>query len=211
MLRHRQWFTSGMSTSFSVTWDYRCPFARIAHEHVIEGLLDGADWDVTFVPFSLGQVHVEEGQPDIWETPELDTGLLALQAGVVVRDAHPDQFLQVHRAFFTARHVDGAQLREPEVVRAVLTGADVDADAVFAEIATGAPLETIRKEHEAAVANHEVWGVPTFVAGDKASFVRLMETPNGDPAVARRTIERIVDLLTGWPELNEFKHTSLSR
>ena len=24
--------------SFSVTWDYRCPFARNAHEHVVAGL-----------------------------------------------------------------------------------------------------------------------------------------------------------------------------
>ena len=105
-------FTPSMPPPFAVTWDYRCPFARIAHEHVVEALLDGADWDVTFVPFSLGQVHVEEGQPDIWETPELDTGLLALQAGVVVRDRYPDQFLAVHRALFDARHVDGAQLRD---------------------------------------------------------------------------------------------------
>jgi hypothetical protein len=207
---HRR-FNASMATPFSVTWDYRCPFARIAHEHVIEGLLDGADWEVTFIPFSLGQVHVEEGQPDIWETPDLDSGLLALQAGVVVRDAHPDRFLEVHRAFFTARHVDGAQLRDSDVVGGVLSGAGLDADSVLAEIATGSPLETVRKEHEAAAANFDVWGVPTFVAGERASFVRLMEPPDGDAAVARRTVERIVDLLTGWPELNEFKHTSLSR
>ena len=25
-------------TAFSVTWDYRCPFARNAHEHVLAGL-----------------------------------------------------------------------------------------------------------------------------------------------------------------------------
>jgi hypothetical protein len=25
------------------------------------------------------------------------------------------------------------------------------------------------------------------------------------------TIERLVDQLAGWPELNEFKHTSISR
>jgi hypothetical protein len=200
-----------MATSFSVTWDYRCPFARIAHEHVVEGLLDGADWDVTFVPFSLGQVHLEEGQPDIWETPELDSGLLALQAGVVVRDHFPDRFLAVHRGFFTARHIDGAQIREPEVVRDVLTSAGVDADDVLAEIATGTALETIRKEHEAAAADFDVWGVPTFIVGERASFVRLMAAPDGDAALARRTVERIVDLLAGWPELNEFKHTSLSR
>lgn len=32
-----------------------------------------------------------------------------------------------------------------------------------------------------------------------------------DPAASIRTVERIVDLLTGWPELNEFKHTSIPR
>ena len=200
-----------MPIAFAVTWDYRCPFARIAHEHVVEALLGGADWDVSFVPFCLGQVHVEEGQPDIWETPEVDTGLLALRAGVVVRDRFPDRFLTFHRSMFDARHLAGAQIRNEQVVRDVLTAAGVDADAVMTEIATGAPLDTVRKEHEAAVADAEVWGVPTFMAGGQAAFVRLMTTPEGDTESARRTVERIVDMLTGWPELNEFKHTSLAR
>jgi 2-hydroxychromene-2-carboxylate isomerase len=200
-----------MPLEFAVTWDYRCPFARIAHEHVLEALHGGADWDVTFVPFSLGQVHVAEGEPDIWDTPEADSGLLALQAGVVVRDHFPDQFLAAHRALFTARHVDGAAIREPDVVATILTSAGVDAEAVLAEIATGTPLETVRKEHEACAASHDVWGVPTFIAGDRAAFVRLMEVPDGDAALAQSTVERLVDMLKGWPELNEFKHTSLSR
>ena len=46
-----------MSTSFAVTWDYRCPFARNAAEHVLTALEAGADWDVTWVPFSLNQVQ----------------------------------------------------------------------------------------------------------------------------------------------------------
>jgi len=200
-----------MALTFAVTWDYRCPFARIAHDHVVEALRAGADWDVTFVPFCLGQAHIEDGQPDVWDDPEADTGLLALQAGVVVRDTYPDHFLDVHRALFDARHVDGAPLRDEAVIRSVLTGAGVDADAVLAEIATGAPLETVRKEHEAAVANNEVWGVPTFIADDRAAFVRLMATAEGDSELARHTVERIVDMLQGWPELNEFKHTSLAR
>jgi len=33
----------------------------------------------------------------------------------------------------------------------------------------------------------------------------------GDGEAATRTIERVVDLLTGFPQLNEFKHTSLKR
>jgi hypothetical protein len=42
-------------------------------------------------------------------------------------------------------------------------------------------------------------------------FVRIMDRPQGDIARATSTIERIMDLLDGWPELNEFKHTSRKR
>jgi hypothetical protein len=53
--------------------------------------------------------------------------------------------------------------------------------------------------------------VPTFVANDQAVFIRLMHRPDGDAAVAISTIERVVDLVAGWPDLNEFKHTSIAR
>ena len=198
-------------TAFSVTWDYRCPFARNAHEHVVAGLRAGADWDVTFVPFSLGQVHVAEGEPDIWLRPEADSGLLALQAGVVVRDRFPDRFLDVHEALFVLRHDAGRHLEDDAEVRAVLQQQGVDADAVFAEIGTGRPLATVRDEHTAAADDHDVWGVPTFVQGDRAVFVRLMERPRGDGDLATRTIDKVVGLLGDFPELNEFKHTSLKR
>jgi hypothetical protein len=38
-----------------------------------------------------------------------------------------------------------------------------------------------------------------------------MHRPMGDAAVARRTIERALELVTGWPDLNEFKHTKIPR
>jgi hypothetical protein len=57
--------------------------------------------------------------------------------------------------------------------------------------------------------DHDVWGVPTFISGDRAAFVRLMEAP-GDGPDAITSVERIVTMLAGWPTLNEFKHTSLS-
>ncbi|MGH9185636.1 MAG: DsbA family protein, partial [Acidimicrobiales bacterium] len=193
---------------FAVTWDYRCPFARNAHEQIIEALQAGADWNVTFVPFSLGQVHVAEGDPDIWETPDEDSGLLALQAGVVVRDRFPDRFPSTHLALFAARHDDSLQLRDEAVVRDVLAANGVDADAVFSDIAAGTALKTVQIEHEAAANSHSVWGVPTFLSGDRAVFVRLMNRA-GDPDVSRRSIERVLELLDGWLDLNEFKHTSI--
>ncbi|MDQ2651359.1 MAG: DsbA family protein [Actinomycetota bacterium] len=197
-------------TAFAITWDYRCPFARNAHEHVVTALRAGADWDVTFLAFSLGQAHVGEGEVDIWERPDEDTGLLALQAGVVVRDRFPERFLDVHEAFFALRHDQGGHLRDEAALRAVLTEQGVDADAVFAEIATGTPLATVRLEHETSAKQHDVWGVPTFIVGDQAAFIRFMHRPAGDGDEATRTIGRVLELLT-WPELNEFKHTSIPR
>jgi 2-hydroxychromene-2-carboxylate isomerase len=202
-----------MTITFAVTWDYRCPFARNAHEQVLTGLAAGADWEVTFVPFSLGQAHVEEGQPAVWEKPEQDSGIIALQAGVVVRDEFGERFPAVHRALFAARHDDALKLDDPEVVRDVLRRNDVDDRAVFDRIESGDALRRVRDEHEGYARSHHVWGVPTFIAGERAVFVRLMDrAPVGaDPAASIRATERVVDLLTGWLELNEFKHTSIPR
>jgi 2-hydroxychromene-2-carboxylate isomerase len=199
-----------MTLHFGITWDYRCPFARIVHKHIVDGLLDGADWKVDFVPFSLGQVHVEEGEAPIWERPQDDTGILALQAAVVVRDTMADQFPVVHRALFEARHAEGAQLRDEPVLRALLEANGVDPDPVFAEVASGRPLEIIRDEHTRVATELDVWGVPTFMASGRAAFVRLMDLPV-DGADARQSIERIVDMVINWSALNEFKHTSLDR
>jgi hypothetical protein len=198
-------------TEFAVNWDYRCPFARNAHEHLIEGLRSGAGWDVRFVPFSLGQVHVQEGEPDIWVRPQDDRGLLALQAGVVVRDKFPDRFLDVHEALFALRHDEGRHLEDPDEVRRVLDAQGVDADAVFTEIESGAALDQVRIEHTTTADELDAWGVPTFMQGDRAVFVRLMERPKGDGELAQRTIDRVLDLLGDFPQLNEFKHTSLKR
>jgi DSBA-like thioredoxin domain len=202
-----------MTVSFSVTWDYRCPFARNAHEHVLSGLAAGADWNVHFLAFSLGQVHVEDGQPNVWEKPEQDGGILALQAGVVVRDHFADQFQGVHRSLFAARHDHALQLDDWDVIAGVLNDQGVEAKTVRAHIDSGEALATVRDEHERFVASHRVWGVPTFIAGDQAVFVRLMDrSPLGaDSEASMRTVERTVDLVSGWTELNEFKHTSIPR
>ena len=206
------WFTLGMEppTAFALTWDYRCPYARNAHEHVVAGLEAGAPWDVTFSPFSLSQVHVAEEAPPVWEDPARAKDLLAMLAGIVVRDRFPDQFLAVHRALFAARHDEGRDLRDPDVVRAVLDES-VPALSVMTEIDAGWPLDEFRRAHEESVRTHQVFGVPTFVAAERAVFVRLLTRPDGDGALARTTVERVLALIAGRPELNEFKYTSVPR
>ena len=197
--------------SFTVNWDYRCPFARNAHEHVVAGLQAGAPWNVRFVPFSLEQAHVPEGGTDVWDDPSKAPVLQAMLAGIAVRDIAPERFLDVHLGLFRARHANGRDLRDEDVVTDVLAAAGVDPDDVLGHVDDGWPLEVFRKEHEEAVAEHAVFGVPTFVAGGRAVFVRLMDRPEGDGDHAGATVERVLDLLTGWPALNEFKHTTIPR
>ena len=196
---------------FTVTWDYRCPFARNAHEHLVVALRGGAPWDVELRPFSLDQVHVAEGGVDVWDDPAKAAGLLAMQAGIVVRDRLPERFLDVHLALFAARHDHGGDLRDEGVVAEVLAGRGVDPTEVLGHVTDGWPLETFRKEHERSVAEHGVFGVPTFIAGDRAAFVRVMDRPAGDVERARATVERVLGLVTAWPALNELKHTTIPR
>jgi 2-hydroxychromene-2-carboxylate isomerase len=199
-----------MTRSFGLTYDYRCPFARIVHDHVLTGLRAGADWEVTWLPFSLGQAHVAEGEAPVWERPEADSGLLALQASIAVRDTQPERFLDAHHALFEHRHGAAGAIAQRDDLTPVLASAGVDVDAVWAEVDSGRPLATIEKEHTGYVDSHTVWGVPTFIVDDAAVFVRLLDLPEGDPDVAIPTIERVLDQIA-WPTLNEFKHTSIPR
>jgi len=195
-----------MTRSFSVSFDYRCPFARNAQEAVVTGLREGRDWDVRFVAFSLDQVHVEEGEPPVWErTPDVwGTGVVPLLWGIAVRDNFADKFFDYHVALFAARHDHGEKLGHAEVMSNTAAEVGLDVAAVAAEIESGRPLKTLAQEHTEAVKEHAMFGVPTFVVADRSVFVRLMERNRPDD------IDRVLDLLE-FENLNEFKHTKLPR
>jgi predicted DsbA family dithiol-disulfide isomerase len=196
---------------FAITFDYLCPFARNANEHVLTALRAGADWDVDFRPHSLAQGHVGEHAPAIWERdePNLASGILALQIGLAVRDQYPDCFFAVHEGLFAARHEDGRDIKDPAVVWRVLESAGLDPEELFGVLATGKPLAVLRDEHEAGVRDHRVFGVPTFIVARRAVFVRLLDRPAGDGAMATARIEQVLDLVEGELGLHEFKQTDL--
>lgn len=202
-----------MPRTFAITFDYLCPFARNANEHVIEALAAGADWEVTFTPYSLSQGHVPEGETAVWdrEDPFAESGILALSVGLVVRDQHPEHFLDVHRRLFAIRHDEGLDLKDPAAISRTVTDAGLNGDVVVAEAREQAAIDKLRREHDEGVEQHTVWGVPTFIGADRAVFVRLMDRPNGDADHARRTIEHVVDLVDSYPNLHEFKQTILTR
>ena len=195
-----------MARSIAVTFDYRCPFAYNGNAAVIAALRGGSDIDFRFTPFSLDQAHVEEGAPPVWERgpEEWGTGTLALQYGLAVRDAFPEHFYDAHLALFAARHDKGLKLGHEDVVRDAVAEAGLDPDAVAEEVASGRPLKTLAAEHSEAVDKWEVWGVPTYIEGEEAVFLRFMEPGGVDD------LERTLDMLQ-WSRLNEFKRTRIAR
>ncbi len=196
--------------SFEVSYDYLCPFAHIAHEHLVEGLKSGAPWDVTFTPWTLRQVHKEESAPDVWDDDTKRDDLLALEASLVVRDTWPEQFLDVHLALFRARHDKKIRLSTRDEVVKVLQGAGADATAVLDVVDTGAPRKELAAAWRRHTDEHHSFGVPTFIAGNEAVFVRLMDRPSSSED-AVEVVEWIVRALVDDPRLNEFKRTSIPR
>jgi hypothetical protein len=198
--------------AFAVTFDYRCPFARNAHEAVVAALREGRDWDVRFTPFSLDQVHVPEGEPAVWERPEgkeRGSGVRALEFGIVVRDRFPERFFDFHVAAFAARHDHALRYQDPGVLEDVARGVGLDPDVIQSEIEAGWPLKALAAEHTEAVDRWSVFGVPTFIdetlpAGSQATFVRFMERGRIDD------LEQALALLAS-DRLNEFKRTQIPR
>ena len=196
-----------MSVSFAITFDYLCPFARNLNESVLEGLAEGATWDVAFRPFSLSQTKVEDGQPDVWERPagsDGTRGVPALLWGIAVHQQWPDIFPAFHQSLFGARHDQGRDIGDNSVLSEVAHAAGLDAPAVADVVAGGGPGRTLREEHQDLVAGWDVFGVPTLIVGDEAVFVRSMERHRPDE------IARLLELVS-WTNLNEFKRTRIPR
>jgi hypothetical protein len=196
---------------FAITHDYLCPFARNAAEVVVRALEAGEPFEADFRAFSLSQVHLDDGELPVWDQgAEPRSGVLALQWGLAVRDELPERFPAVHQALFAARHDQGRDLNDPEVLAAAVASAGVDPDEVEKLVAGGRPAAALAADHTWAVDTARVFGVPTFVTPHRAVFVRLMARP-ATPEAARSTLERVLALVEDWPDLNEFKATTIPR
>lgn len=173
---------------------------------MIAAVRGGADFDVRYVAFSLDQVHVAEGEPPVWERDpsEWGSGVLALCYGIAARDHFPDQFADAHMELFAARHDRGGKLTDEHVLRDAVARAGIDPDAVAAHAHHPDTLATLAREHTEMVDDYAVFGVPTFIEGDEAVFIRFMARGDVDD------LHRALALLD-WDRMNEFKRTRVPR
>jgi protein-disulfide isomerase-like protein with CxxC motif len=195
---------------FDLSFDYRCPFAKNIHLHVIAALRAGADFEVNFAPWSLSQGALDDGELDVWNDPAYDADLLSLAAGTSVRDQQSEYFLDAHEALFRARHERAIRLVTLEEISNILAPLGVDMALVAADVASRRPHDVIAATHK-EFERFEAFGVPTFVVNDDATFVRYMSEPDGDPTKSIELITALLAMMTDRPDLNEFKHTQLPR
>ncbi len=194
-----------MPRTITVTFDYRCPFAYNGNATLMAGAAR-LDLEPRYLAFSLDQAHVGDDEPTTWERDPTGwgSGVLALLYGIAARDAFPEVFPEVHLALFAARHDHGRKIDDVAVLREAIAAAGADPDALTDEVESGRPLKTLESEHTEAVDRWGVWGVPTFIEGDDAAFVRLMERQDIDD------LERVLALLP-VTHINEFKRPSIAR
>jgi predicted DsbA family dithiol-disulfide isomerase len=174
--------------TFTVTYDYLCPFARIASESLVDAVAAGAAvavWD--------------RGPSD-----EQGRGVLALFWSLAIRDGFSESFLEFHKSLFNAKHDDLVDIGDEAVLRDIATKVGLDADAVAAAVETGVPAKTLEAEHTALVEDLGVFGVPTFIAGEEAVFVRFMERHKLDD------LDKVIDMIS-WTNVNEFKRSRIPR
>lgn len=197
--------------SFSINYDYRCPYARNLNEYVVEALKLGSPYQIDFVPFNLSQVHVEEGDPPIWDNPEMTTTLMANEIGYIVSKLAPDQFLDVHVALFALRHDEAKNLKDRDEIAKILVTHGVDSAGVFDAFDSRRYAKVVRELHEDQVDRLQVFGVPTIFRDRTAAFVRITDRPSKSDRSVVSVLERVIEQVFDHVELNEIKHTSLDR
>jgi predicted DsbA family dithiol-disulfide isomerase len=178
------------------------------HLHVVSALRAGADFDIEFVPWTMSQGYKSDGAPDVWDDPSRDAELLALAVSTSIRDQQPEFFLDAHEALFQARHERAIRLVSRKEIETALEEVGVDIDLIFDDVSSRRPHKVIG-ESFIDFERYEAFGVPTFVVGDDATFVRYMELPTGDGSASVALIESLVTLMSSQSALNEFKHTQL--
>ena len=194
--------------AFELSYDYRCPFAKNIHLHVITALRAGGALDVAFAPWTMSQGHRAPGAPDVWNDLSKDSELLSLAYSTSIRDQQTEHFLDAHEALFRGRHEKGIRLISHEEIADVLKNTGVNIESARVDVESRRPHavigETFRKFEKM-----QAFGVPTFVVNGDATFVRYMKPPTEDGANSIEIISSLVTLMADSADLNEFKHTQL--
>jgi predicted DsbA family dithiol-disulfide isomerase len=191
--------------NFDVFFDYLGPFV-----YRVAGMLDevhssGARLiDVRWRYFSLTQVNSKNDGWTLWDAPGSETvrGRLAFHAAEAAR--RQGRFHDLHMPLLLARHRERLDLDDETVIERVAADAGLDLERFAADLRAPDILDAVARDHREAIAEHGVFGTPTFVFADGASaYVRLAGPVEGGDAV--QVFDRLISIAAGEPRILEIK------
>ena len=191
--------------TFDLFYDYLCPFVyRVSV--LLENVRATGERKVKirWRYFSLTQVNSKDEGWTIWDAPDSDNvrGRLAFKAAEAARQQ--DRFDDFHARLLRRRHVDRADIDDAGVIERVADEAGIDIDRFRRDMADPASLSTLERDHRGAVAEHGVFGTPTFVfPRGAAAYVRLSDVPEVGDSVA--LYDRLIGIAEDEPRILEVK------
>jgi predicted DsbA family dithiol-disulfide isomerase len=190
---------------FEVFYDYLCPFVYRT-SILLQNVQDSGEraLEVRWRYFSLTQVNSKDDGWTVWEAPEAERvrGRLAFKAAEAAR--RQDGFEDFHMRLLGARHRDRVDIDDLAVVERVAEESGLDLDRFRKDVADPGILSALARDHQGAVAEHGVFGTPTFVfPGGATAYVRLSEAP--DAAGSLGIFERMVSIAAEEPRILEIK------
>jgi len=160
--------------------------------------------------FSLTQVNDKREGWTAWEAPDEEPvkGRLAFKAAEAAR--RQGGFDLLHFRLLEARHGQKRDLDDRSVVLEIAGSAGLDVERFERDLADPSLLLTLARDHTLAVADHGVFGTPTFVFADGGTaYVRVRPAPDG--AEALRLFDELVAVIASEPSLLEIKRPASPR
>jgi predicted DsbA family dithiol-disulfide isomerase len=190
---------------FDVFYDYLCPFVYRSSV-LLQNVLNSGErkLEIRWRYFSLIQVNSKNEGWTVWDAPESEPvrGRLAFKAAEAAR--RQDAFDDFHMPLLLARHRDRLDIDEVEVVERVAEESGLDLDRFRKDIADPTILAALARDHRDAVAEHGVFGTPTYVfRGGATAYVRLSEAPEVADSVA--LFDHMVSIAAEEPRILEIK------
>ncbi|HVD47282.1 MAG TPA: DsbA family protein [Candidatus Limnocylindria bacterium] len=197
--------------AFDVFYDYLCPFVYRASV-LLRNVRDSGEreLEVRWRYFSLTQINSKDEGWTVWDAPESEPvrGRHAFKGAEAAR--RQDGFDDFHMRLLRARHLDRIDIDNVAAVERVAVESGLDLDRFRKDVADPGILSALARDHRGAVAEHGVFGTPTFVfPGGPAAYVRLSEAP--EPGDSLVLFDRLMSIAAEEPRILEIKRpTKLS-
>jgi 2-hydroxychromene-2-carboxylate isomerase len=114
------------------------------------------------------------------------------------------RFDDFHVRLLRARHIDRIDIDDVIAVERVAEESGLDVDRLRKDVADPTILAGLSRDHRGAVAEHGIFGTPTFVfPGGATAYVRLSEAPDASDSVA--LFDRLASIAADEPRILEIK------